>query len=89
MKINSFLDVHSLNLEQAKKVILREIHTLYENDICVLHVNHGFNNGQRIKSWCLREGLHIPHVIKVESGENEGITTFCIESNWVDLKRKK
>ncbi len=89
MKMNQYLDVHSLNLEQAKNVIIREIHILYENDISVLHVNHGFNSGQKIKSWCLREGQSIPHVIKVESGENEGITNFYIESNWVDLKRKK
>ena len=53
----------------------------YKNGENILYVNHGFNNGHKIKSWCLKEGLKLAHVIKVEPGDNEGISKFYISLN--------
>ena len=46
------LDVHGLTLSQAQEIINRAIKLAYENNVSVLYINHGFNNGQKIKSWC-------------------------------------
>ena len=75
------LDVHGLTLIQAKKVIIKAITDSYRNGISVLNINHGFNNGNKIKSWCLRELTNQQYVIKVDSGENEGISKVYIQIN--------
>lgn len=75
------LDVHSLTLNEAKKVIEKEILRCYEQGKALLYVNHGFNKGNKIKTWCLNEGSKINHVIKVSTGDNEGISVFYIEQN--------
>lgn len=78
--VNKSLDVHGLQLNDAIKIIERNVEISYENGISVLYVNHGFNHGNKIKSWCLNNGKQIKHVIKVAPGSNEGITNFYIEA---------
>ena len=75
------LDVHGLNIDEAIKVISKAIDLAYKNNESILYVNHGFNSGHKIKSWCLKEGKNLSKVIKVESGENEGISKFYIKLN--------
>lgn len=75
------LDVHGLNLTQAKKVILKSIDDLYKKGVSVLYINHGFNNGRKIKSWCINELIKANKVIKVTSGENEGISKVYLDVN--------
>lgn len=75
------LDVHGLTLDNAINVIKKNIEIAYKNGENILYVNHGFNNGHKIKSWCLKEGLKLAHVIKVEPGDNEGISKFYISLN--------
>ena len=77
----SNLNVHGLNLNQAKKVIVEAINNSYNNGISVLYINHGFNNGRKIKSWCINECNKLEHVIKVEVGDNEGISKVYIKIN--------
>lgn len=79
MKKDNYLDVHGLTLLQAKKVIENAVNIAYETGQSVLNVNHGFNQGNKIKTWCLKSGKNLKHVIKVESGENEGISKLFIE----------
>ena len=78
--VNKSLDVHGLHLNEAIKIIERNVEISYENGISVLYINHGFNNGSKIKTWCLNKGNQIKHVIKVMPGINEGITNFYIEA---------
>lgn len=76
------LDVHNLSLESAKKVIAKQIDLAYKNNISVLYVSHGFNRGHKIKTWCLNEAVKLNHVIKVEPGDNEGISKIYIQINF-------
>ena len=80
MHINgTYLDVHGLTLSEAKTVINKSIQQCYENGTAYLKVNHGFNNGNKIKNWCLNKPIENPLVIKVGNGENEGITILFIK----------
>lgn len=79
MKKNNYLDVHGLTLLQAKKAIENAVNLSYETGQSVLNVNHGFNQGNKIKTWCLKSSKSLKHVLKVESGENEGISKIYIE----------
>jgi hypothetical protein len=47
----------------------------------VLYINHGFNKGSKIKTWCKNELLNNDLVIKVDSGDNEGISKVYIKLN--------
>ena len=75
------IDVHGLLLHQAIVVIKKAIDLAYKNGDSVLNINHGFNNGKKIKSWCLNNLNDNEYVIKIESGENEGITKVFIKLN--------
>lgn len=75
------LDVHGLTLIQAKNVINKAINQAYSNNISILYINHGFNNGSKIKSWCKNELINNDKVIKVDSGDNEGISKVYIKLN--------
>lgn len=75
------LDVHGLTLSQAKNVINKAINQAYSNNISILYINHGFNNGSKIKSWCKNELINNDKVIKVDSGDNEGISKVYIKLN--------
>ena len=75
------LDVHGLTLSQAQEIINRAIKLAYENNVSVLYINHGFNNGQKIKSWCKNKLINNELVIKVDSGINEGISKVFIKLN--------
>ena len=81
MHVNgTYLDVHGLNIEQAISVINKSISQSFENGTSLLRVNHGFNNGTKIKKWCLKEAIKNPLVIKVDNGENEGISLIYIKT---------
>ena len=75
------LDVHGLTLSQAQEIINKAIKLAYENNVSVLYINHGFNNGQKIKSWCKNKLINNELVIKVDSGINEGISKVFIKLN--------
>ena len=75
------LDVHGLKLSQAQEIINKAIKLAYENNVSVLYINHGFNNGQKIKSWCKNKLINNELVIKVYSGINEGISKVFIKLN--------
>ena len=75
------LDVHNLTLKQAQIVILKNIEIAFNNGSSVLYINHGFNNGSKIKSWCKKELPNNSNVIKVDSGDNEGISVVFIKLN--------
>ena len=75
------LDVHGLTLSQAQEIINKAIKLAYENNVSVLYINHGFNNGQKIKSWCKNKLINNELVIKVYSGINEGISNVIIKLN--------
>ena len=75
------LDVHGLTLSQAQEIINKAIKLAYENNVTVLYINHGFNNGQKIKSWCKNKLINNELVIKVDSGINEGISKVFIKLN--------
>ena len=75
------LNVHGLTLTQAKNVISKAVNQAYINNISVLYINHGFNNGTKIKSWCKNELINNNYVIKVDSGDNEGISKVYIKVN--------
>ncbi len=77
--MNNKIDVHNLTLDDAKKYIVQAINISYQKGYSILEVIHGFNNGNKIKTWCLKSGTKLNHVIKVESGENEGISKFFID----------
>ena len=77
----NYLDVHGLTLSSAIKVINNSITNAYKTGVSVLNVNHGFNNGEKIKSWCKNELINNNLVIKVDSGENEGISKVFIKLN--------
>ena len=79
MESKNYLDVHTYTLDDAKRLIQKAIDLSYNNGFPSLKVIHGFNNGDKIKTWCLKSGKNLKHVIKVDSGENEGITIFYIE----------
>ena len=79
-KLNKTLDVHGLHLSEAINVIKKNIEIAYESGVSVLYVNHGFNQGSKIKTWCINNGNTIKNVIKVTSGMNEGITNFYIKT---------
>ena len=85
MKEIKALDVHGLTLSQAKKVIINAINTAYDNNSSFLLVNHGFNLGSKIKSFCKNEVPSLDKVIKVESGDNEGISKIFIKMNITKL----
>lgn len=72
------LDVHGLTLNQAIIVIKKAIKLAYEKQMSVLYINHGFNNGTKIKDWCLKQAKNEKYVVKVDCGENEGITKIFI-----------
>ena len=76
-----YIDVHGLLLHQAKIVITNAIELAYKNGDSVLNINHGFNNGKKIKSWCIHNLRDNEYVIKIESGDNEGITKAFIKLN--------
>ena len=78
---NNYLDVHGLTLIQAQRVITKAVFNAFMNDISVLYVNHGFNSGEKIKSWCRTNAIKLKHVIKVEPGDNEGISEVYIKLN--------
>lgn len=75
------LDVHGLTLIQAKNVINKAINQAYSNNISIIYINHGFNNGSKIKTWCKNELIHNQYVIKIDSGDNEGISKVYIKLN--------
>ena len=75
------LNVHGLTLTQAKNVINKAVNQAYINNVSVLYINHGFNNGTKIKSWCKNELINNIYVIKVDSGDNEGISKVYIKVN--------
>lgn len=75
------LDVHGLTLTQAKNVINNAVIQAYTNNTSVLYINHGFNNGSKIKTWCKNELINNDLVIKVDSGDNEGISKVYIKLN--------
>ena len=75
------LDVHGLTLSQAQEIINKAIKLAYENNVSVLYINHGFNNGQKIKSWCKNKLINNELVFKVDSGINEGISKVYIKLN--------
>lgn len=75
------LDVHGLTLTQAKNVINKAVIQAYTNNTSVLYINHGFNKGSKIKTWCKNELLNNDLVIKVDSGDNEGISKVYIKLN--------
>ena len=75
----SNLDVHNLSLDEAIKVINHNIDLSYNMGISVLYVNHGFNNGTKIKTWCKEKAILHQHVVKVDSGDNEGISRIYIK----------
>jgi len=75
------LDVHKMTLDNAIKLIKEQVNIAYENGMAIVHVNHGFNKGTKIKSWCLNNGSTLEHVLKVTTGENEGITDFYIDTS--------
>lgn len=75
------LDVHGLTLTQAKNVINKAVIQAYTNNTSVLYINHGFNNGSKIKTWCKNELINNDLVIKVDSGDNEGISKVYIKLN--------
>ncbi len=75
------LNVHGLTLTQAKNVINKAINLAYTNNVSILYINHGFNNGSKIKSWCKNELINNKYVIKVDSGENEGVSKIYIKLN--------
>ena len=79
---NNYLDVHGLTLIQAQRVITKAVFNAFMNDISVLYVNHGFNSGEKIKSWCRTNAIKLKHVIKVEPGDNEGISKLYIQTNF-------
>jgi DNA-nicking Smr family endonuclease len=85
MKNEKMLDVHGLLLSQAIIVIKKAIEQAYNNGCTVLYVNHGFNNGRKIKTWCANEAINIDHVLKVTSGINDGITNIYIKLNLKNL----
>ena len=78
-KVANCINVHNMDLEIAKKEIERNVKLAYENGKSVLNVIHGFNNGTKIKTWCLKHGQEIKYVERVDSGANEGITIFYIK----------
>ena len=67
------LNVHGLTLNQAKNVINKAIEQAYINNVSVLYINHGFNNGFKIKSWCKKEVINNALVIKVANSINKTI----------------
>ena len=75
------LNVHGLTLTQAKNVINKAINLAYNNNVSILYINHGFNNGTKIKSWCKNELINNKYVIKIDSGDNEGISKVYIKLN--------
>ena len=79
---NSNLDVHGLSLIQAQRVITKAVFNAFMNDVSVLYINHGFNSGEKIKTWCRNDVIKLKHVIKVEPGDNEGITKLYIQTNF-------
>lgn len=81
MKESKSLNVHGLTLDQAKKVIENAINIAYDNNSSFILVNHGFNNGSKIKTYCKNEIPKLDKVIKVESGDNEGISKIFIKLN--------
>ena len=81
MKIEKTLDVHGLTLSRAIKVITNAISVAYENNTPFILINHGFNNGSKIKTWCKNEAAMLDKVIKVDSGDNEGISKIYIKIN--------
>ena len=74
------LDVHGLLLSEAIIVINKAIKTSYDKQVSVLYVNHGFNKGNKIKSWCLNKSIENEYVSLVTPGENEGITNIYIKT---------
>lgn len=80
--IRSNLDVHGLHLDEAINVINKAILTCYKQQKEVLYVNHGFNKGNKIKSWCLNKAIENEYVIMVKPGENEGISNIYIKTNF-------
>lgn len=81
MKESKSLNVHGLTLDQAKKVIENAINIAYDNNSSFILVNHGFNSGSKIKTYCKNEIPKLDKVIKVESGDNEGISKIFIKLN--------
>lgn len=81
MKTDKALDVHGLTLSQAKNVIKNAINIAYDNNTPFVLINHGFNNGSKIKTWCKNEVATLDKVIKVDSGDNEGISKIYIKIN--------
>jgi DNA-nicking Smr family endonuclease len=75
------LDVHGLTLTQAKNVINKAVIQAYTNNTSVLYINHGFNKGSKIKTWCKNQLINNDLVIKVDSGDNEGISKVYIKLN--------
>ncbi len=80
--MDKFVDVHGMDLLNAQKVIKAQINEAYQLGKCVININHGFNHGKKIKTWCLKEVQFLPHVLKVDSGMNEGITKIYIECDF-------
>lgn len=85
MEHKDYLDVHGLTLSQAIIEINKAISLAYKQMVPIVYVNHGFNRGNKIKSWCLKEGKNIKNVLKVSPGDNEGISMFYLSLNYKKL----
>ena len=79
---NYDIDVHGLSRIEARKHIIDTIKDYYNKKKTLLYVNHGFNNGNKIKTWLL-EGNDIKSLDEVidvkENPCNPGITIIHIK----------
>ncbi|MCI5745795.1 MAG: Smr/MutS family protein [Erysipelotrichaceae bacterium] len=75
------INVHGLNLDDAIKVIKRNIEIAYNSNQSYIYVNHGYSHGDKIKSWCLKHAIKHPYVLKTDSTSNNGVSIIYIKLN--------
>ena len=60
------IDIHGMNFKDACEYIKKTINECYKNRVLTIKVIHGYNNGDRIKTWVRNSKELGSSVMKVE-----------------------
>ena len=74
------LDIHGLNIDEAIKVIKKNIDLAYKNNETILYVNHCFNNGVLV-SYCTGKYKKIkgPKLVQSDLTPHDCLGSFDID----------
>lgn len=74
------IDVHNMLFKTAKNYIIESINKCYRNNIGVLRVIHGYNNGTKIKDWLKGANLGDNVVSVMADLLNSGVSIIYVKT---------